>query len=123
MGDRHCSCFVRDLLEGMGEAEVCGVVVDLTPAQATHPGRPTTLELDDGTGVVRCALFSPPSARLSLGSALLVRGKVGSFRGQQQLTVHTVKLVTDPNFDTLWINKVIVENSVWKTTDEDDSLS
>jgi len=123
MGDRHCSCFVRDLMEGTGEAEVCGVVVDLTPPQAAHPGRPTTLELDDGTGVVRCVSFSPFPTRLSLGSAALVRGKVGSFRGHQQLRVHTVKLVTDPNFDTLWINRVIVENSVWKKTAEVDSLS
>ena len=70
-------------------------------------------DADDGTGVVQCCMFGhahwPHLRSLQLGHCCLARGRVTVYRGAAQLKCDLVKIVTDPNFETLWINKVLFE--------------
>ena len=70
-------------------------------------------DADDGTGVVQCCMFGhahwPHLRSLQLGHCCLARGRVTVYRGAAQLKCDHVKIVTDPNFETLWINKVLFE--------------
>ena len=38
-----------------------------------------------------------------------MRGVLTSFRDTPQIKCESIKLVTDPNFETLWINKLLYE--------------
>ena len=92
---------------------VCGVVVD-TVSSCGHPSRPLLIRLDDGTGCLDCVYFQPDKdalfASLRLGTALQVNGTVSVFRERIQLRCDAVRRVTDINFETLWINRVIYCN-------------
>ena len=46
---------------------------------------------------------------LKLGQCCLVRGIVTTFRDYPQIKCESIKLVTDPNFETFWINKLLFE--------------
>ena len=69
--------------------------------------------IDDGTGEVKCVMFRFQEFEhlqsLNLGQCCLVRGILTSFRDTPQIKCESIKLVTDPNFETLWINKLLYE--------------
>ena len=46
---------------------------------------------------------------LKLGQCCLVRGTVTTFRDSSQIKCESIKVVTDPNFETFWINKLLYE--------------
>ena len=97
------------------EVSVCGIVVDVVkPPSDLTSRRPLVLSLDDGTSEIRCVFFGFQNYKhltsASLGQCFVARGTVGLFREQLQVKCESLKIVTDPNFETLWINKVIYEN-------------
>ena len=117
---RLCLCvFIKDIfscLERYEECQVCvaGTVVDIVkPNSQLNPSRPLVLSLDDGTGEVRCVFFGFQNYKLlassTLGQTFLARGQVSLYREEVQIKCESLKIVTDPNFETLWINKVIYE--------------
>ena len=115
-GRESCCVFIRDIVppaEGR-EVSVCGIVVDvIQPSSEIHPTRPLVLSLDDGTSEIRCVFFGfhkfEHLSNVSVGQSFLARGSVSVYRQDLQIKCETLKLVTDPNFETLWINKVIYE--------------
>ena len=120
MSNRVCSCvFIKDIfscLERYEDCQVCvtGTVVDIVkPNSQLNPSRPLVLSLDDGTGEVRCVFFGFQNYKhlteSTLGQTFLARGQVSLYREEVQIKCETLKIVTDPNFETLWINKVIYE--------------
>ena len=93
---------------------MAGTVVDIVkPNSQLNPSRPLVLSLDDGTGEVRCVFFGFQNYKLlassTLGQTFLARGQVSLYREEVQIKCESLKIVTDPNFETLWINKVIYE--------------
>ena len=117
---RSCSCvFIKDIfcyLERYADCQVsvAGTVVDIVrPNSQLSPNRPLVLSLDDGTGEVRCVFFGFQNYKhltsVSLGQTFLARGLVSLYREDIQIKCETLKIVKDPNFETLWINKVIYE--------------
>ena len=112
----HKCLFIRDVLSltPNDQVSVCGVVVDIIrPNLDLHSNRPLIISLDDGTGLVKCVIFSfvnvPHLQQLHLGQCCLVRGWVNVYNNQTQIKSQQVKIVNDVNFETLWINKVIYE--------------
>ena len=114
---KHRNMLVRDVLSSDPsdcQVSVCGVVVDIvSPNIELHSNRPLVLSVDDGTGVVKCAMFGhyhhSHLRDISLGQCCLVRGTVTQYMNQTQIKCEVIKLVTDVNFETLWINKVLYE--------------
>ena len=99
---------------------VSGTVVDVVmPNSQLNPSRPLVLSLDDGTGEVRCVFFGFQNYKhltsVTVGQTFLARGLVSFYRDDVQIKCESLKIVTDPNFETLWINKVIYEK---KQTDK-----
>ena len=113
----HKSLFIRDvftLLNTDTHVSVCGVVVDIVkPDLEVHSNRPLTVSVDDGTGEVRCVMFGFQHHKhlinLDIGDCVVVRGVVCEYKNQLQIKCENIKLVTDPNFETLWINKTLYE--------------
>ena len=96
------------------QVSVSGTVVDIVmPNSQLNPSRPLVLSLDDGTGEVRCVFFGFQNFKhltsVTLGQSFLARGLVSFYREDVQIKCESLKIVTDPNFETLWINKVIYE--------------
>ena len=92
-------------------------MVDIVrPNSQLSPNRPLVLSLDDGTGEVRCVFFGFQNYKhltsVSLGQTFLARGLVSLYREDLQIKCETLKIVKDPNFETLWINKVIYEKKL-----------
>eukprot|EP00092_Neocalanus_flemingeri_P105578 GFUD01135359.1.p1 GENE.GFUD01135359.1~~GFUD01135359.1.p1 ORF type:complete len:140 (+),score=38.27 GFUD01135359.1:25-420(+) len=123
----HRSLFIKDLMSSLPglppdvQISVIGVAVDVTnPDPETHPTRPLVVTLDDGTGVVSCVLFGHKELDhlrgVKIGDSFHARGvvMVSQYYQQTQLKCSALKVVTDPNFETLWINKVLLEK---KNTD------
>ena len=117
---RDCSCvFIRDIFSSLARYQHCqvsvsGTVVDIVmPDSQLSPSRPLVLSLDDGTGEVRCVFFGFQNFKhltsVTLGQSFLARGLVSFYREDVQIKCESLKIVTDPNFETLWINKVIYE--------------
>ena len=117
---RDCSCiFIRDIFSSLDRYQDCqvsvsGTVVDIVmPNSQLNPSRPLVLSLDDGTGEVRCVFFGFQNFKhltsVTLGQSFLARGLVSFYREDVQIKCESLKIVTDPNFETLWINKVIYE--------------
>ena len=98
-----------------GQVSVCGIVVDIVkPNPDIHSNRPLAISIDDGTGEVRCVMFGFQNyphllVNLSIGNCCVVRGVVTKYNNQIQIKSESIKLVTDPNFETLWINKILYE--------------
>ena len=116
----HLSLFIKDLLDSLPilmpdvQVSVVGVAVDvINPDPEVHPTRPLVVTLDDGTGVVRCVLFRHHELDhlkgVKIGDCFLARGVISHYFEQTQLKCGALKIVEDPNFETLWINKVLLE--------------
>ena len=113
------SLFIKDIFSSLDRYEdslvcVSGTVVDVVmPNSQLNPSRPLVLSLDDGTGEVRCVFFGFQNFKhltsVTLGQSFLARGLVSFYREDVQIKCESLKIVTDPNFETLWINKVIYE--------------
>lgn len=114
------SLFIKDLMDclpGLSsdvQISVVGVAVDVTkPDPELHPTRPLVVTLDDGTGVVRCVLFGHQGldhlSDAKIGDCFQARGLVTQYFEQTQIKCSALKIVDDPNFETLWINKVLLE--------------
>ena len=123
---REClSLFIKDIFSSLDRYEdslvcVSGTVVDVVmPNSQLNPSRPLVLSLDDGTGEVRCVFFGFQNYKhltsVTVGQTFLARGLVSFYRDDVQIKCESMKVVTDPNFETLWINKVIYEK---KQTDK-----
>ena len=121
----HMSLFIKDLVESIPllstgiKVSVVGVAVDvINPDYDLHPNRPLTVSLDDGTGVIKCVLFrhreQPHLADIKIGDCFLARGLVGQYFEQTQIKCDVLKVVDDPNFETFWVNKVLVEKKMRK---------
>ena len=119
-GGSNSRCvFIKDIFSSLDSYEDClvcvsGTVVDIVmPNSQLNPSRPLVLSLDDGTGEVRCVFFGFQNYKhltsVTVGQTFLARGLVSLFRDDVQIKCETLKIVTDPNFETLWINKVIYE--------------
>ena len=117
---RECECvFIKDIFSSLDRYEDClvsvsGTVVDVVmPNSQLSPNRPLVLSLDDGTGEVRCVFFGFQNYKhltsVTAGQTFLARGLVSLYRDELQIKCETLKIVTDPNFETLWINKVLYE--------------
>jgi len=96
------------------QVSVCGMLVDIvSPNIEIYSNRPLVITLDDGTGVVSCAMFGhqhhPHLTQLELGQSCVARGVIANYRGKTQIRCELIKLVNDVNFETLWINKVLYE--------------
>jgi len=107
--------FINDCTMVEKTVVVQGTVVELSrPDPQLYPTRPISLALDDGTGVLKVAIFRnsslPHLDKVEFASCLQVRGQLTTFRDQLQLRATTVKIVSDPNMQTVWINRVICEN-------------
>ena len=67
---------------------------------------------------MKCVLFRFQDIEhlksLKLGQCCLVRGFVTTFRDSLQIKCESIKLVTDPNFETFWINKLLYEKKQLK---------
>ena len=120
MSASHLSIFIKDLLDSLPilmpdvQVSVVGVAVDvINPDPEVHPTRPLVVTLDDGTGVVRCVLFRHHELDhlkgVKIGDCFLARGVISHYFEQTQLKCGALKIVEDPNFETLWINKVLLE--------------
>lgn len=77
--------------------QVQGLVVEVArPDPDLHPHRPLSLSLDDGTGVLRVAVFGHTKLAhltgLELGWSVQVRGALATFRDQLQLRAAVVKV-------------------------------
>ena len=116
----HMSMFIKDLLISLPalppdvHVSVVGVAVDVTnPDPDLHPTRPLVVTLDDGTGVVRCVLFQHQELDhlrgIKIGDCFHARGMVTEYFEQTQIKCAVLKIVHDPNYETLWINKVLLE--------------
>ena len=117
---RQCVCvFIKDIFSDLEryqdyQVSVSGTVVDIVmPNSQLSPSRPLVLSLDDGTGEVRCVFFGFQNFKhltsVTVGQSFLARGQVSLYRENVQIKCETLKIVRDPNFETLWINKVIYE--------------
>ena len=71
------------------------------------------MSTDDGTGGVTCVMFGFQDFEhlqsLKLGQCCLVRGVLSTYRNSPQIKCASIKVVTDPNFETFWINKLLYE--------------
>merc|ERR1712179_811975 len=118
----HVNTFIKDLLDSDHlpllapdvQVSVVGVAVDVvSPDPELHPTRPLVVTLDDGTGVVKCAMFRHQGyqhlRQVKIGDCFLARGVVGEYFQQTQIKCSALKRVEDPDFETLWINKVLLE--------------
>ena len=118
----HINTFIKDLLDSDHlslaapdvQVSVVGVAVDVvSPDPELHPTRPLVVKLDDGTGVLQCVVFRhqgyPHLGNVKIGDCFLARGVVGQYFQQTQIKCSALKSVDDPDFETLWINKVLLE--------------
>ena len=96
-----------------GRVALCGVVVETVVCgnDGANAARPLVVRLDDGTGCLDCAYFRADKhelgAALRLGDALQVNGTLNTFRDEIQLRADAVRRVSDANFETLWISRVV----------------
>ncbi|KAJ3348756.1 hypothetical protein HDU83_001034 [Entophlyctis luteolus] len=97
----------------------------------------TKYAVDDGTGVVAAIAFRKdhidshlegPLA-LQLGHCVRVRGRLGEFRGERQISVDRIDIVSDPNEEAMWLltvmnitKRVYSRNSVLPHKFDDASL-
>ena len=120
MSFAHMSLFIKDLLDSLPmltpdvQVSVVGVAVDVvSPDHELHPTRPLVVTLDDGTGVVRCVMFRHQELDhfrgVKIGDCFLARGVVTQYFDQTQIRCAALKELRDPNYETFWINKVLVE--------------
>ena len=121
MSSDHKSLFIKDLLDSLPtlttpdvHVSVVGIAVDvISPDPEVHPTRPLVVTLDDGTGVIRCVLFRHHELEhlkgVKIGDCFLARGVVSEYFEQTQIKCAALKIVKDPDFETLWINKVLLE--------------
>ena len=120
----HTPVFISELHREtdrlMNQVALCGVVVDIIAVVAGSLTRPLVIRLDDGTGCLDCAYFRPDKetigTSLKLGDAVLITGAVHIYRDQLQLRCEAVRRVTEANFETLWINRVIYVRQLKRTT-------
>ena len=117
----HKSLFIKDLLDSLPtlttpdvHVSVVGIAVDvISPDPEVHPTRPLVVTLDDGTGVIRCVLFRHHELEhlkmVKIGDCFLARGVISEYFEQTQIKCAALKIVKDPDFETLWINKVLLE--------------
>ena len=117
---RECvNVFIKDIFNEHPSladrlVSVWGVAVEvMKPCVEMKPTRPLTLSLDDGTSEIKCVLFGFQSykhlADVSVGQSFLASGSVSEYRQELQIKCESLKIVKDPNFETLWINKVLYE--------------
>ncbi|KAJ1769872.1 hypothetical protein IW140_003963 [Coemansia sp. RSA 1813] len=90
--------------------EVVGVVVSAD----TRSPKMTMYNVDDGTGVILCVVFSTPEEQADpdtrtiyqLGTTVRVEGRLSTFRDERQLVVRNVRAV-DPNEEALgWLERL-----------------
>eukprot|EP00897_Mesotaenium_endlicherianum_P010399 jgi/Mesen1/9388/ME000613S08757 len=95
------------------EVEVLGVVVSLEEKDDVF----VRFAVDDGTACVACILWLQQhltavcssahhlAAKLSVGEVVRVQGQVSHFRTANQVTVHSLQVVGDPNMEILhWLD-------------------
>jgi len=112
--------FIKDVVNSVGSPVSCsGTVVDITgnelPGADGEPtsNRPLQLVLDDGTGQLSVVYFRSSSrrsdvpGRVGIGDDLVVHGRIQMYRDTVQMKCDLIKIVQDPNIQTLWINQVI----------------
>jgi len=89
-------------------------IIDLRPSNI--PSRPTILTLDDGTGRVAGVHFSEGGVEehLDIGDDVVVYGYTQIYRQDIQFKCDRIKLVTDPNLQSLWINQIVSYDNVIK---------
>ena len=100
-----------DALTSVDSAVSCfGTIVEITGPSSDDlsSNRPLQLVLDDGTGQLCSVYFKPDradlQARLRIGDDVVVHGTVQLYREAVQLKCDVLKLVSDPNLQSLWIN-------------------
>ena len=120
---QHMSLFVKDIFDRYAmltedcQVTIVGVVVDIScPDPELHPNRPLVVRLDDGTGVIKCAMFRHHTLNhlkdIKMGDCFQARGTVNRYFEELQIKCVALKTVIDPNFETLWMNKVISERKL-----------
>lgn len=111
----HPPVFIKDAINEVGSSFSCyGTIVDITGPGGTGDSisnRPLQIVLDDGTGQL-CAVYfksdrADLQARLRIGDDLVAEGTIQLYRDAIQLKCEGLKMVSDPNLQSLWINQVI----------------
>ena len=97
---------------GSSDVSFFGTIIDLIRVDSSvNSARPMALRLDDGTGTISCVYFRPDKLELQddikIGDDLLAYGTIQEYRDSSQLRCEKIKFVSDPNFQSLWINQVI----------------
>ncbi|KAI9209221.1 uncharacterized protein BJ171DRAFT_485779 [Polychytrium aggregatum] len=93
-------------------AEICGLIVGIDESHSR-----IGYLVDDGTGTINCWqwLSEPPSIGaeadqhriMSLGDCVVVSGKIKEYRDVRQLTVNSIRVESDPNFEALaWMQTI-----------------
>ncbi|KAK4308746.1 hypothetical protein Pmani_019575 [Petrolisthes manimaculis] len=135
----HKRFYLRELKYAEGKFYVCGeevVRVDLygTIVYLSLRLHVTILHLDDGTGIIHCAVFPKvktgtqntagkeepgdslgsflrrlvkPEPQLQLGDLVHIRGRLNVFRNQPQIIVNNLRLVDDVNEE--WFRALEIE--------------
>merc|ERR1719369_2300119 len=71
------------------------------------------MTLDDGTGVIKCVLFGFQGVEhlmsVKIGDCFQACGVISHYYYQTQIKCSVIKSVDDPHFETLWINKVLLD--------------
>jgi len=101
--------FLIDALANINSYTSCfATIIDLRPSNI--PSRPTMMTLDDGTGRVPAVHFGGEGCveqHLDIGDDVVVYGYTQIYRQDIQFKCDRIKLVTDPNLQTLWINQIV----------------
>ena len=75
------------------------------------------IRLDDGTGMLSCIYWLPDKANppaISLGDLLMIRGRLGLFREEVQVTVDQYKVELDENAELLhWAQVLFLKRKIY----------
>ncbi|KAI7855401.1 hypothetical protein BDC45DRAFT_534642 [Circinella umbellata] len=82
------------------EAEICGIIIAL---EQTY--NMIIYTIDDTTGTIRCCQWKKHPGQNNklyrLGTCLLIRGYLGDFMNDRQITIQHIDIVRDPNREIL----------------------
>jgi len=103
--------FIKDAITNMDENFSCyGTILNLRSSNSPRQ-KPTLLTIDDGTGSLPAVYFDVQSIltnNLDIGDDVIVYGHVQVYREDVQFKCDRIKIVKDPNLQSLWINQVLI---------------
>jgi len=103
--------FIKDAITNMDQNFSCyGTILTLHCSNSPRQ-KPTVLTIDDGTGSLPAVYFDVQQVvtnNIDVGCDVIVYGHVQVYRQDLQFKCDRIKIVKDPDIQTLWINQVLL---------------